>query len=223
MFTFMHQVQEGQKFRVTVSKFGAFPPEIMHSDVSWRILVEQLYYEELKNVYVQVDKETPTNGGTGHPSGIRLGTHAIDGRAQTEFSTGRQPSNITIVWDGGGETFFFNHYPFEDAEKEENSHPFPSEKVSVSQVTFDSANPNVLQVYVKSMSNQTIVFDSAIIKDYTNAIVNAHLQVVPNELQANAQVTLAIPLDNNFTSGTYTITLVTTRGGYFVSPRFVIP
>jgi len=98
-----------------------------------------------------------------------------------------------------------------------------SEKVSISGVRFDAENPNTLLVDAKSLWNQTTVFDSAIIKDSKGATVYVHRQVVPDELPANAQMTLAITLSNNMTSGTYYILLATTRGSTFVSPTFTAP
>lgn len=99
------------------------------------------------------------------------------------------------------------------------------EKVVINQVAFDGADPNTLLVDVKSLWNQKTVFDSAIIKDSEGATVYEHLQVVPDELPANAQMTLAIHLSNNMTSGKYTIMLVTTMGSVFVSPSssFTVP
>ena len=109
VFTYLHQVQEQQKYRVTVSKFGAIP--LPHSDDSWRVLVEQLSNEELKNPEILIDQGTPYNSG--HPFyNPFLNNKTIDGRSQNEFSRSHQPINITVVWDGGSETFLFNHYPF---------------------------------------------------------------------------------------------------------------
>ena len=111
VFTFLHQVQTKQNFRVTVSKFGAIPSMYSHS--SWRVVVEQLSYEKMKNVEILIDQGTLYNSGQPFYNTF-LHNSTIDGRAQREWSQDHQPSNVTIVWDGGSETFLFNRYPFED-------------------------------------------------------------------------------------------------------------
>ena len=111
VFAFVHQVQTKQSFRVTVSKFGAFPIPLF--DTSWRVVVEQLSYEKLKNVEILIDQGTVYNSRKLFYNHF-MHNSTIDGRAQREWGTSHQPSNITIVWDGGSETFLFNHYPFED-------------------------------------------------------------------------------------------------------------
>ncbi len=110
VFTFVHQVQAQQMFRVSVTKFGAMP--LVHADVSWRVIVEQLSYERLNNVEILTDQGTPYNSGSPFYNDF-LYNSTGDGRAQREWCQGpHQPSNITIVWDGGSETFLFNQYPF---------------------------------------------------------------------------------------------------------------
>lgn len=103
VFTYLHQVQTQQTFRVTVSNF--FMP-IMDTD--WRVRVEQLSDEELGLVHVEIDQGTSHNGGWSFTSR----DPRINERVGTEHFLSWQPSNITIVWTGGKETFLFNHYPF---------------------------------------------------------------------------------------------------------------
>jgi len=119
LLAYVYQVQTQQTFQVTVTKFGALP--LPHSDESWRVVVEQLSYEELSNVEILTDQGTPYNSGQPFYNNF-LHNSTIDGRAQREWSQGpHQPSNITIVWDGGSETFLFNHYPFQDNQEIPNA------------------------------------------------------------------------------------------------------
>jgi hypothetical protein len=105
VFLFVHQVQAQQKFRVTVTMLGTIP--LTHAKDSWRIVVEQLSYGELKSVEIQTDDA----GGQPFYNDF-LHNSTLDGRPQREWYQSPQPLNITIVWDGGSETFLFNRYPF---------------------------------------------------------------------------------------------------------------
>jgi hypothetical protein len=98
---YLHQVQTGQTFRVTVSWFDSFSGEYM-----WGVHIEQLSFEELKDARVIIDR-----GESPFPSHFNPTT--ADGHAQQNFGHYPQPTNITIVWSGGSETFLFNHYPFD--------------------------------------------------------------------------------------------------------------
>ena len=102
MFSYLHQVQTKQTFQVSVSWFDTRVP----GEYGWAVHIEQRTLQELKNASVQSD-----GGGTPFPSMSNPKT--ADGHAQQEFSCYPQPRNVTIVWDGGSETFIFNHYPFE--------------------------------------------------------------------------------------------------------------
>ena len=218
MFAYVHQVQTQQKFRVTVSKFGA-----LGMDMDWRVYIEQLTYEELKNVSLQIDPGTPTNGGSGFPSGVNPRT--FDGRAQTEFYTSWQPSTIIMVWDGGRESFVFNHYPFE-VERPPQPHPFNSEKVAITQVSFDKANPDTILVNVKCLStylqDETIHFTVALVKNIKGENV-ADVHIPETVLGLNETTTLRITTPTSLPPGNYTVTIITGCGSDFVSPSFEIP
>ncbi len=108
VFTYVNQVQTKQTFRVTVNMGGP----VLFVYVSWRVVVEQLSYEKLNNAEILIDQGTPNNGAMPFYDNA-LHNSTADGRYQKEWDQGpNQPSNITIVWDGGSETFLFNHYPF---------------------------------------------------------------------------------------------------------------
>jgi hypothetical protein len=98
---YLHQVQTGHTFRATISWDYSFSGEYM-----WGVHIEQLSFEELKDAQVLIDR-----GASPFPSHFNPTTS--DGHAQTEFGCYPQPTNITIVWSGGSETFLFNHYPFD--------------------------------------------------------------------------------------------------------------
>ncbi len=98
---FLHQVQTGHTFRVTVSWRNSISGEYM-----WNVHIEQLSFEELKDASVQIDR-----GASPFPSHFNPTT--ADGHAQTNFGRYPQPTNITIVWSGGSEMFLFNRYPFD--------------------------------------------------------------------------------------------------------------
>lgn len=108
VFMFAHQVRMQKTFRVTVTKFGALPGP--HTDNPWRVLIEQLSYEELKNAEILIDQGTPNNFASPFYNPF-LHNSTIDGRAQKEFYVSWHPSNITMVWDGGSEIFLFNPTP----------------------------------------------------------------------------------------------------------------
>lgn len=107
VFMFLHQVQTQNTFRITVTKFGAIT--IPHADNSWRIHIEQLTYEKLENAEILIDQGTPYNSASPFPGSWNNRT--VDGRAQKEFHISWHPSNITMVWDGGGEVFHFSSSP----------------------------------------------------------------------------------------------------------------
>ena len=107
----MHQVQTKETFGVTVTVFGAFSPP--DCDYGWRVIVEQLSYEELKNVKILIDQGTPSN--LQMPFYWPHDNRTIDGRAQKVFGLSWHPSNITMVWEGGSEIFLINPTPIPGA------------------------------------------------------------------------------------------------------------
>jgi hypothetical protein len=107
VFLFVHQVRVQRKFLITVSKFGAMP--MPHVEHSWFVHIEQLSYEKLENVQVLIDQGTIHNSAM--PFAWSFNNETIDGRAQKEFGISPHPSTITMVWDGGSETFRFNATP----------------------------------------------------------------------------------------------------------------
>ena len=106
-FTFLYQlyqVQTQKMFRITISCNGE-ENVVGHGGYMWNVRVEQLSYEELKNAEVQID----VRGCAPFPGFFNNRT--IDGRAQLIFGHSPQPTNITVVWDGGREMFLFNDSP----------------------------------------------------------------------------------------------------------------
>ncbi len=104
LFTFMYQVRMQEMFRVTLSCYGQ-GNVVGHGGFVWNVCVERLSFEELKSVKVVIDvnSETPFPGF--------FNNRTIDGRAQLLFGQSPQPTNITVVWDGGSEMFIFNDSP----------------------------------------------------------------------------------------------------------------
>ncbi len=221
VFLFVHQVQAQQKFRVTLTKFGALP--IPHGDDSWRIIVEQLSYEELKNVDIRIDEGTRNN--TGMPFyGPWLYNKTFDGRAQKEWGQSPQPINITIVWDGGAESFVFNRYPFV-VKQSPQVHP-PTEKLALTQVSFDKASPETIVVDVKCVSaawtDGTVHITDAIVKNKTGTPV-ALVHLPETVLHVNGTATLRFATPTPLLPGEYTVTIITGGGSAFVSTRLTKP
>ena len=103
---------------------------------------------------------------------------------------------------------------------------YEREKVTIGQVTFDSANPNTLLVNVTKTSewNESITFSTALIKNGSGDIVaNVDLDSFIIQGPVLTERTLAINVNTHLTSGKYTVTLATTRGSAFVSPSFTVP
>ena len=68
---------------------------------SWFVHIEQLSYTELNNVQVLIDQDSQS------PFYSPTYNKTWDGHAQKEFWISWHPTNITIVWDEGSETFLF--------------------------------------------------------------------------------------------------------------------
>jgi hypothetical protein len=103
---------------------------------------------------------------------------------------------------------------------------YEREKVTIGQVTFDSANPNTLLVNVTKTSewNESITFSTALIKNGSGDIVaNVDLDSFIIQGPVLTERTLAINVNTHLTSGKYSVTLATTRGSAFVSPSFTVP
>jgi hypothetical protein len=222
VFLFVHQVQAQQKFRVTLTKFGAFP--MPHGgDDSWRVIVEQLTYEELKNVEIRTGEGSHL--GSGQPFyGEFLHNETFDGRAQKEWSQYPQPINITIVWDGGAESFVFNRYPF--VAESPPQVRFPTEKLNITQASFDKTNPDNILVNVACLKaageDGTVHITDALVKNATGMLVNrVHLN--ETVLHVNETATIRIATPTSLPPGKYTVTIVTGYGGSYVSPEFTKP
>lgn len=112
VFMFVHQIRTQKTFRITVTIFGAH--SMPHADYGWRVIIEQLSYEELKKAEILIDQGTPANCASPFYNPF-LYNSTIDGRAQSEFGLSWHPSNITMVWDGGSEIFLFNPTPIHGA------------------------------------------------------------------------------------------------------------
>lgn len=128
VFAFLYQVKSQKTFQVTISCFGQ--PGI-HGGYIWTVNIQQLSQEELHPVHDAQWQEIANETGDqkmdcwqatiiinersscpfpGDP--VEAASHITsDGRVQTTFGTGPQPTNITIVWDGGREVFLFRPSP----------------------------------------------------------------------------------------------------------------
>lgn len=100
---FLYQVQTQKMFKITISLSTRNPIE--YGDYLWHVSIEQLSYEELKNAHAVID----VNNGMPFP-GIP-DNRTVDGRPQLIFDQSPQPTNITMVWDGGQEIFLFRDSP----------------------------------------------------------------------------------------------------------------
>jgi hypothetical protein len=97
-----------------------------------------------------------------------------------------------------------------------------AEQAVILKISFDNSNNNTLLINVHSMYSQTIVFNTAIIKnshhDTVATIVSLH-----NELPAQKNVIIPVDLSGIvLSSGNYTVDLWTTKSHYFSSPSFTI-
>jgi hypothetical protein len=101
--------------------------------------------------------------------------------------------------------------------------PSSYEKLKITNA-YTNATKNAIFVYVSatnSLYNSTANIESAIIKDSVGNSV-----VVDNNidfsLSTGQSATVKVNY-NSLTSGTYTVTLITTTGSIFVSPSFTVP
>jgi len=122
VFAFLYQVQAQKVFQVTISCFG----ERFHTYI-WTVNIQQLSHEELHpehdSQWEEIANETGDeemdywqatviiNERSGGPFPGSASHVTSDGRAQQTFGTGPQPTNITIIWDGGREVFLFRPSP----------------------------------------------------------------------------------------------------------------
>jgi hypothetical protein len=106
-----------------------------------------------------------------------------------------------------------------------DGHPASWEKIAVGQVSFDSANPKNFQINVKWIgtgpADSVIVFTDAIFKNSKGEIVATGF--LDERMEPGTEMTLNFSTDIDLPSGEYIITLVTERGGSFVSPSFTKP
>jgi hypothetical protein len=97
-----------------------------------------------------------------------------------------------------------------------------AEQAVILKVSFDNSNNNTLFINVHSMYSQTIVFNTAVIKnsqhDTVATIVSFH-----NELPAQKNVVVSVDISGIIlSSGNYTVDLWTTKSHHFSSPSFII-
>ncbi len=102
-FTFLYQVQTQKMFKITISFAGQ--NNIVHHDYLWHVNIEQLSFEELENVQVII------NVNSRRPFLSIPNNNTSDGYAQEIFDVVHQPTNITMIWTGGKETFLFRDSP----------------------------------------------------------------------------------------------------------------
>ncbi len=97
-------------------------------------------------------------------------------------------------------------------------------KVVTRDVSFDGTNPATLLINVFYLAelDDSVVLTNAVVKDNSGTVV-AEVDPVPNVAQAQKYVTLTLSLSSNLSSGNYTVTLLTSKVGSFVSPSFTVP
>jgi hypothetical protein len=97
-----------------------------------------------------------------------------------------------------------------------------AEQAVIQKVSFDSSNNNTLLIIVHSMYSQTIVFNTAVIKNSQHDTV-ATIVSFQNELPAQKNTVVKVDLSGiNLSSGNYTVDLWTTRSHHFSSPSFIV-
>lgn len=97
-----------------------------------------------------------------------------------------------------------------------------SEDAVIQKVSFDSADNNTLLLSVQSMYSQTIVFNTAVIKNSQHSTVGTIVSF-QNELPAEKNAIVIVDLSGvNLSAGNYTVDLWTTRSHFFSSPSFMI-
>ena len=125
VFAFLYQVQAQKMFRVTISSFGE--SAVVSEGYIWTVNIQQLSREELHPVHDSQWEEIANETGdeemdywqatvvinerSGGPFPGSASHVTSDGRAQQTFGTGPQPTNITVIWDGGREVFLFRPSP----------------------------------------------------------------------------------------------------------------
>lgn len=96
------------------------------------------------------------------------------------------------------------------------------EKAVIRKVSFDSIYNSTLLLDVQSMYSQTIVFNTAVIKNSGHNTV-ATIVSFRDELPAEQNVTVVLDLSGfNLIPGNYTVDLWTTGSHFFSSPSFTI-
>ncbi len=103
VFTFLYQAQTQGMFKVTINFAGK--NNIVHYGYLWHVSIEQLSVEELKNVQVIIDVNSR------RPFLSISNNKTSTGYAQEIFDVVHQPTNITLIWTGGKETFLFRDSP----------------------------------------------------------------------------------------------------------------
>lgn len=176
--------------------------------------------KKLGLIQVEIDQGTPNNGGWSFTSG----GPTINSLENTERFLSWQPSNITIVWSQGKETFLFNHYSF--AKEDSSSKYDGQEKLLITSVYTNSTSDavfidvNVPKINVNFIHNVNVtdVFITRTDETWNNAIATVHLNTLVNESQSKT-----LRINCALSSGNYTVKLVTANGSVFVSPSFNVP
>ncbi len=98
------------------------------------------------------------------------------------------------------------------------------EKASITQVTFDNTNPNILLVTAKRIDNITenMNFIGAMLKNSEGNTVSV-IELSNYTLPVNSEIIVKVPLANNLSSGKYSVNLATSAGGLFTGPTFIKP
>jgi hypothetical protein len=101
------------------------------------------------------------------------------------------------------------------------------EDVAVTQVSFDSVNPNIIlvnvTVYAEQSVGQKATFNAAIFKEYPSEDIMAIIDLTPVSLSIGENTVLTIDTGDKLTSGQYTVALITTVGGVYYSDPFTKP
>jgi hypothetical protein len=90
---FGYEVKASGNFLVIVTRFGAVP--IPDCSDSWSIHIQQLNLIKLEDVTIIIDKTTTVPFNSNYFT------------SQKQFGISWHPSNITIVWNGGVDFFYF--------------------------------------------------------------------------------------------------------------------
>ncbi len=97
------------------------------------------------------------------------------------------------------------------------------DKVRISSVTVDSTGSRLtVSIQPIKLTDQTITFNNAIVKDAAGIPATSCSNLNPNELSNNQNEEISLTLSSPLSSGTYVVWLTSNHGETFISPPFFV-